>query len=185
MSDPIECPITEIKVVTCPVKTCAYHTNHATGNCMVYRGLIDDPEYHSEEIADVKGIPLAQFKSMVQKGRRQIERVMVINDFLTWLDDKPWHMYPKTEAYRDEELIEYISNLASHTFPFNLPLLRWNMGKVAALVHDKVWKEYSKYKEIEFASVSVSTGLPKRKVIEIQDKFQAAYKRQTPSNRRK
>lgn len=176
-SEPFECPLAQIKIISCPVKTCAYHTIHETGNCLMQRGLTEDVEFNADEIAKARGINPLEFRNLAQKGQRAIQRVLVLHDFLTWLDKKPWHTYPKVEGYRDSQLIEWVEHHLLKHPPYSLPQLAWNMGKIAASLTDKIWKEYCKHKEIEFQSTSIALGLPRRKIEEALEAFKLAHKR--------
>lgn len=174
---PITCQLTDIPIVTCPVKTCSYYTLHEKHNCLLHLDYIEDLDFHLTDVAKAKGVPIAHFKSTAQKSSRVIQRVMVIHSFLSWCDRKNWQEYPKIEAYRDPDLIRYIENDLLLSFPFNVSELPWNMGKICASVTDKWWKNYCKEKEIEFVSVSTSLGIKNRKVQEIQSQFSTAQKR--------
>jgi hypothetical protein len=151
--------------------------DQAEHNCLHYRGMIDELDLFSDAIATAKGMTERELAVQRRKSSRRIEQTLRVQDFLSWCERRSWEHYPYINGYRDPELIGYVDGLSEVLFPFNVPTLQWNIGRVCASVTKQWWKEYYQHKGIDSLNVTLSIGVSPAKVEEILHQFRSAHKR--------
>jgi len=130
----LTCPLTDIQVNKCPVRTCMYWTKKRPGNCL-------GPDAVGEPLDSDDPLLRMSRGYTTKLGKESVERIkqaLLVNNYLEWCAEKfTWQDYPFVIGYRNKRLRAYVSELASTTFPYTLTSLPWNIGLVCATVYPK------------------------------------------------
>lgn len=158
---------------TCTVKTCMWWSTNAAG-CMAH-DYVPDPEDMTDEIvAQHKGLTVKEVSILRKRGARTIERALILYRYFDWIGDTlKSHQFPYVDGYNNPELISAVAQLTSNRWPFTIPYLDWNIGKVYCCLSSNLWKRYSKTVNTEIDGLRIM-GVDKEEARVVVNKYRAA-----------
>lgn len=132
------CPLTDISLFKdCPVTTCMWHAISAKHKCIAPTG---DNTKSETRIALLKGVDPEEYRAQANRGVRRIERIIVLNAFLDWLQQQNLGK----DISVDLELIDYLKGNVMCIYPFDVKLLRWNPKNIILSLSYSVWNSFFK-----------------------------------------
>ncbi len=174
----ITCSLTNLKIIRCPVSSCIWWGSGVPGNCIAHDGIPEQGEISERLIMRGKLMSWEEYKTLKNRGIKSIERLIVINTFVDWLATKPAEYFKWREAYSDRKLKRGISKLADSTYPYNVRLIKWNIGRVLASLSPGPWEEFYKaHPKIKREPPLRTLGFSKGFAREVVRKYRMAYRR--------
>lgn len=139
------CPITEETTPGCVRPNCMWYGQYAPYRCLAHTGIPDPQELSEAYVAQCKGLSIEELRSKRNRGMRAIERLLIVNRVVEWLDKKPTEYFKWSEAYQDSALSSWYRNFRASVYPFRITSIKWTIGKPLMIVLTKTWRDF--YKE--------------------------------------
>jgi hypothetical protein len=136
------CPITEDAIGVCEKQACMWYGQYAPYKCIAHTGIPDPQELSESYIAQCKGLTIEEVRSKKNRGTRAIERLLIVNRLVDWLDKQSIEYYKWSCAYQDENLISWYRNFQPSVYPFRVPSIRWSIGKPLMVMLTRTWRDF-------------------------------------------
>lgn len=178
------CPLSGIKIQTCPVSKCIYHTEKTESKCLgdfLIGDSIDADDPNLLMLFGKRDDIAKQMKASVSR----IKIIIAAHDYLEWCRKKEWFQYPFVVGYKQNKLRTYVARFAPDHYPFNITKLNWNIGLVCAMTHQVWYDEYCKERRITTGTLDKVFGLNKTTLSDLREQFIQAAEAATKQIRRR
>lgn len=146
--------------------------------CIAARGAPDVEGMDDEQLAQLKGIPIAVVQEAKTVGMQKITDLMMLVRFLEWFDELPRNEHPWRNIYNQQEVVDAVNTWCKAHWIYSVPELGWTTARIAATASKPLLLKFNDHigKQIDWLQL---LGVGKRDRKALRQIFKQASKKES------